>query len=66
MSDFKEDKTGILTILKETKKEIVDQIAELYHEGDPELFLQYANKVANFNMGRDEYKHLNMVPAISF
>lgn len=45
----KEDKTGILTILKETKNEIVDQIKELYSEKDPELFLQYAKSVSNLH-----------------
>ena len=46
---MKEDKTGILTILKETKNEIKDQIKELYDEGDPELFLQYAKTVSNYH-----------------
>lgn len=44
-----EDKTGILTILKETKNEIKEQIKELYDEEDPELFLQYAKTVSNYN-----------------
>lgn len=47
LEDIKEDKTGILTILKDTKHEIVDQINELYKEGDPELFLQYAKTVSS-------------------
>jgi hypothetical protein len=46
LENINEDKTGILTILKETKNEIVDQINELYNEGDPELFLQYAKTVS--------------------
>ena len=46
LENINKDKTGILTILKETKNEIVDQINELYNEGDPELFLQYAKTVS--------------------
>ena len=49
------DKTGIFTILRETKKEIIDQINELYNEGDPELFFQYAKKVAKFNRYNPTY-----------
>lgn len=53
-----DDKTGIFTILKETKKEIIDQINELYREGDPELFFQYAKKVAKFNRYNPQFYNL--------
>jgi len=46
LDNVNEDKTGIVTILKETKNEIVEQINELYNEEDPELFLQYAKTVS--------------------
>ncbi|CAI2359355.1 unnamed protein product [Moneuplotes crassus] len=49
LEDNTDDKTGILKILQQTKDEIKKQIQELYDEGDPELFLQYAKTVSNYN-----------------